>query len=412
MLTTTGRLAIKFCLILLIFPAFNYSKPLDQGEGDNLEQLLSRGIQHWQEGRPVQAFVTLDSINNTTADAANAGVKISASLQTARYLQAQRKFNASYRFLDSALVWGQQYGSSAEVMAAYELYSEIYLSVNNVQGAMASREAARKIADSLSRVSHQALVDSLETVIDTLAKRITGMEDISNRKTSAESGEAARLTYWVYGLTAACVILLIILFLVNGQLQRIRRLPPAPASYTTIPAQPLVVPPVTPRVPEVPVIPKEQEQTQPEERKAAVTETTPTESPATLPSPASRNIAVKLREVELVLINPGVLALYNNGEPKAIRNLLQDYLTKYGALMKELDEAIVKNEAAPILNILHSMMNFLEAFGMQVSIKLVKEIEEDAPREKVAKLLSRVFQVRNHCRRAADEAKALLEKLS
>jgi len=412
MLTTTGRLAVKICLILLIIPAFNFSTPADQLEGEALEELLSRGNQHWQEGRPVQAFVTLDSINSTTADGANAGVKIRASLQTARYLQAQRKFNASYRFLDSALVWGRQYGSSADMMAAYELYSEIYLSVNNVQGALASREAARKIADSLSRVSHQALVDSFQTVIDTLVKRIAYMEDVSNRNAASESGEVTRLTYWVYGLTAACLLLLIILFLVNGQLQRIRRLPPAPASYTTIPAQPLVVPSVTPRIPEVPAIPKEPEQTLPEQREATGTVSPTAEPSVAMPSPASRNIEVRLREVELVLINPEVLALYNNGEAKAIRNLLQDYLARHSALLKELDDAIVKNEAAPILNILHGMMDFLDAFGMQVSIKLIKEIEEDAPREKVAKLLSRVFQVRNHCRRAADEAKALLEKLS
>ena len=412
MLTTTGRLAVIICLILLILPAFNYSSPADQLEGGTLEEILSRGIQHWQEGRPVQAFVTLDSINNTTADASNAGVKTSASLQTARYLQAQRKFSASYRFLDSALVWGRQYGSSADVIAAYEIYSEVYLSANNLQGAMASREAARKIADSLSRASHQGMVDSMQSVIDTLSNRMAGMQEISNRNAASESGEVTRLTYWLYGLTAACFLLLVILFLVNGQLQRIRRLPPAPVSYTTIPAQPLVVPPPAPRIPEVPVITKEPEQTVPEKGQVPVTDNHLDEPPAATASAASRNIELKLREVELVLINPGILALYSNGETKAIRNLLQEYLVRHSTLLKELDDAIVKNEAAPILKILHGMMNFLEAFGMQVSIKLVREIEEDAPREKVAKLLSRVFQVRNHCRRAADEAKALLEKLS
>jgi hypothetical protein len=48
---------------------------------------------------------------------------------------------------------------------------------------------------------------------------------------------------------------------------------------------------------------------------------------------------------------------------------------------------------------------------MQGTLQLIQEIEDEASTEKVSKLLSRVFQVRNHCRRAADESKALLEKL-
>jgi hypothetical protein len=80
-------------------------------------------------------------------------------------------------------------------------------------------------------------------------------------------------------------------------------------------------------------------------------------------------------------------------------------------IMKTLDDAITRNEADPILNSLEHLKPYLQTFGMSVTIKLISEIEAEAPTEKIAKLLSRVFQVRNHCRRAADEAKAILEKM-
>jgi hypothetical protein len=80
--------------------------------------------------------------------------------------------------------------------------------------------------------------------------------------------------------------------------------------------------------------------------------------------------------------------------------------------MKNLDDSITLNENEPILRSLEYLKPYLAAFGMQSTITMLKEIEDEAPSSKPTKLLSRVFQVRNHCRRALDESKSLLEKIN
>jgi hypothetical protein len=42
---------------------------------------------------------------------------------------------------------------------------------------------------------------------------------------------------------------------------------------------------------------------------------------------------------------------------------------------------------------------------------MLTEVEVEAPTEKTTKLLSRVFQIRNHISRAHDETKALIDTL-
>jgi hypothetical protein len=48
---------------------------------------------------------------------------------------------------------------------------------------------------------------------------------------------------------------------------------------------------------------------------------------------------------------------------------------------------------------------------MSATLAMLNEVESEAPTEKTTKLLSRVFQIRNHIRRAHDESKALIDML-
>ena len=250
MSTTIRRIAY---LLIIFAPLYviGFAGAMTQDAEAILINTLERANVHWQEGRPVEAYVSLDSINNLAGTPENAGVKIKAALQTARYLQAQRKFAVSARFLDSALVWSEQFQRSRELLATYEAYGDWQMTVNNARGAVAFMDAAAKLRDSLLQSDHQHQLDSLRQIMNVLADSISMLNRDSQQKAAGDSGEVTRLTYWVYGLSSACIILLVILFLINGQLQRIRRLPPAPVVYAPIPSptQPTAPVPVLPRVP-------------------------------------------------------------------------------------------------------------------------------------------------------------------
>jgi hypothetical protein len=77
-----------------------------------------------------------------------------------------------------------------------------------------------------------------------------------------------------------------------------------------------------------------------------------------------------------------------------------------------LDDAIADSKNDFIISSLTELKPYLDKFGMASTSAWILEIENEYPEVKMNKLLSKVFQVRNHCRRAADEAKALQEKIS
>jgi hypothetical protein len=375
-------------------------QPLPDSE---LRLTLERAVYHWQAGKATDAYLALDSIIATPSSAENAATKVKAALWTANYLTAQKKIPPAKRFLDSAMTWAEQFKTAEELRRTYEVYSEWHLAAGNPKTAMVAREAAWKITDSLQRESFIATIDSMrrlglaaESENNRLKSEISAMQGVS--------AESETMKTWTYFLGGLCAVLLILVFLLNGNLQRLRNAPPAPAAQPVSPsARPGVRSSTQPQPDPSPVVAEAGKQSPP----APVSKP----APSTTVSPG-RDIAGRLREVELVLINADTLSQHQNGETKAIRNLLNEYMAQLPFIMKTLDEAITKNEASPILLSLEHLRPYIHSFGMQSTNKLIEEIETDAEKEKVSKLLSRVFQVRNHCRRAADEAKALLEKLS
>jgi hypothetical protein len=123
----------------------------------------------------------------------------------------------------------------------------------------------------------------------------------------------------------------------------------------------------------------------------------------------SNSLVEKLARVELVFIRAEVLGEYGN--KKTVIKIISDYNTQLPLIIKNLDEAITTNDNEPIINALSYLKPYLTAFGMSATLAMLNEVEAEAPTEKTTKLLSRVFQIRNHIRRAHDESKALIDLL-
>lgn len=382
-------------MLPFVLPA-NAQQPLPDSQ---LRLTLERAVYHWQAGKATDAYLALDSIIATPTAADNAATKVKAALWTATYLTAQKKIMPAKRFLDSAMTWAERFKTAEELRRTYEAYFEWHLAAGNPKTAIVAREAAWKISDSLQRESFVATIDSLrrlglaaESENNRLKSEISAMQGVSTDSASTKT--------WMYVLGGLCAVLLILVFLLNGNLQRLRNAPPAPAAQPVAPSvRPVVKNSALPPTDAPPTVTESVKPTPP----------LPTAKPVSATS--GRDITGRLREVELVLISAETLGQYQNGETKAIRNLLNEYMAQLPFIMKTLDEAITKNDASPILLSLEHLKPYIHSFGMHSTNKLVEEIETDAEKEKVSKLLSRVFQVRNHCRRAADESKALLEKL-
>ncbi|MBK7964705.1 MAG: hypothetical protein IPK10_05020 [Bacteroidetes bacterium] len=327
---------------------------------------------------------------------------------------AQRKNKYAAAFLDSALRWAENAHLNEDLIKVYEIYADWHLSVGNPKTALIAKEAAWNIKDSLAKRKMQLQIDSLQSSLSAIdhQKQQAKVESEANDSVVSQKNES--LNNLVYILSGIIAVLLIIIFMMNGNLQRLRNLPPGPLRDTTL-SQPRTKQTVDTRVKKE-VIEIATETTAVKDVVAPAIETKP-EPPSKADkkelqiSNAIKDITSKLAEVELVLIKADVLANYKNGESKPIRNLLNEYMAQLPFIMKTLDDAITLNEKDSIINSLEHLKTYLVSFGMQSTMNLIDEIEKEAETQKVAKLLSRVFQVRNHCRRAADEASRCSRKL-
>lgn len=379
------------CGVLWIF-CFPVSARAQSLPDSSLRETLTRSVQHWQAGRAREAYLALDTLAAAALTPDNAATKVKAAIWTASYLQAQFRLKPAAIYLDSALIWAERYAPGEPLARAYDAYAAWHLAAGNPKTAMVAKEASWKIRDSVHTAVLQHRVDSLTQVNAALVQEQQETIRAVTSETTQAGSTASALQKWLYILGTACVILLVIVFLLNGNLQRLKRTPPAP-----LPAPP---------------------RTRTEETSPAAEEMiqapTPAPPPATPPRPApspNNEIILRLQNVELVLIRAESLGLHQKGDQRSIRNFLNEYMAQLPFIMKTLDDAITKNEAAPILNSLEHLKPYLHTFGMAGTMKLITEIEAEAGTEKISKLLSRVFQIRNHCRRAADEAKAILENL-
>ncbi|HQF29000.1 MAG TPA: hypothetical protein PLH61_09155 [Bacteroidia bacterium] len=360
-----------------------------------LQDLLTRAVQSWQAGNASAAYTTLDSINYQELNETNASSKAKAAIWTATYLQAQYKFRQAAIYLDSAMHFSSQYAKAEELKRTYEAYSSYYLATGNAKGAIASMQAATKIKDSISQAATAQTIDSLQKAVEKYrheAENAVPAESVTDNKNVNAIGTTTIMLGVFVG------ILLIVILILYGKLQRLRSLPPAPITRKI--EKPLPTP--TPE--------KKQESPAGEEIKTSKPETGFPKLEQQAVAHAPNNLTARLSEVELVLIRAEVLSNY--GDQKSIKSLLTEYNTQLPLIMKNLDDSITLNENEPIIRSLEYLKPYLSAFGMQSTLVMLKEIEDEAPTSKPTKLLSRVFQVRNHCRRALDESKSLLEKIN
>lgn len=360
-----------------------------------LQDLLTRAVQSWQAGNAAAAYATLDSINYQELNETNASSKAKAALWTATYLQAQYKFRQAAIYLDSAMHFSSQFAKADELKRTYEAYSSYYLATGNAKGAIASMQAATKIKDSISQAASAQTIDSLQKVVVKYrqeAENAAPAESVTDNKNVNAIGTTTIMLGVVIG------ILLIVILMLYGKLQRLRSLPPAPITRKIEKPTPVSSPE------------KKQESQTGEETKSSKPETGFPKLEQQVITHSPNNLTARLSEVELVLIRAEVLSNY--GDQKSIKSLLTEYNTQLPLIMKNLDDSITLNENEPIIRSLEYLKPYLSAFGMQSTLVMLKEIEDEAPTSKPTKLLSRVFQVRNHCRRALDESKSLLEKIN
>lgn len=395
--------------ILVIAGIFNITQSAEAQTADSLlREQLTRGVQFWQQGRPMEAYMALDSVIAQPLSQEVAATKVKAAIWTATFLQQQKKYPAAHRFLDSARTWAEQYARGEEYRRVYETWSQLHLVTGNYKGAMAAQQQAFTIDDSLKQVAYKASIDSLQQLMQSNA----ASGDSLVMKTQAAGTEKETPSMLTIALGVLSAILLLIVFRMNTTIQRMKTLPPAPQpSYRPEPVRE----PVKETIRETkPPVSAEKIKIQPEVEKQTQVATAVAPPPPSLTAAPvnAKDLTVKLAEVELVLIRPEVLGRYGNGEWKSVKNLLNEYLSQLPLILKNLDDAINKSETAPILQGLEYLKPYLQPFGMASTLALIQEVEDEATQVKASKLLSRVFQVRNHTRRAADEAKSILEKFS
>jgi hypothetical protein len=366
-----------------------------------LKEQLTRAVINWKNGKAVDTYLALDSINLQVTSNDNIETKTRAAIWTATYLQAQKKPRAVPSYLDSALVWAKSNQSLDEIRKAYEVYVQYYISAGNSKAAIATQQELFRIKDSTANFEMQGKMDSMERKISDLESELAIAKNPENNEIAEKaSGEYKN---WTIILGIVSFGLLIIVFLLNGSLQRLKNAPPAPA-------------PSTPRVVKSTPAKVDDEKLKAEEASTKIEEVKTSKQETGFPkldtsnSNSSKSLTGRLSEVELVLIRAD--ALSNYGDQKSIRSLLTEYNVQLPLILKNLDDSIAINEPEPIRSSLEYMKPYMSAFGMQSTLLMIKEVEDEAQTVvKVTKLLSRVFQIRNHCRRAMDESKSLLEKI-
>jgi hypothetical protein len=398
------------------------------GADSLLRETLTRAVAHWQDGRALNAFLALDSIHATALNATNATTKTRGAYWTASYLLAQRKGRSAVPFADSALIWSRLYGLTEEQAKVLALKIQLSEAIGDRSGADRLRESLSSLNDSLKVVPLLNTIDSLKSRLAELEQQPANLTEGEKSATGSGNDSSTSGTLWM--LISAVLAATTILYYrkskqaplpsySTGSTDLTRTVRTQPATSTgnvnspagsgnrPKPASPVQSAAPAPTEPDVPLfIPVVQDQKPKTESNDSRNINLP---PAGI---IPQETLQKLRGVELVLIKPEVLASYRDGDVKAIRNLLNEFLAQLPFFMKTLDDAIAQNEIAPILLALGHVKDYLRQFGMASTEKLIDEVETESSTERISRLLSKVFQVRNHCRRAADETKSILANLN
>ncbi|MFM7015299.1 MAG: hypothetical protein ACKOX3_03125 [Bacteroidota bacterium] len=330
----------------------------------DLNAQYERGITNWENGEGRAAFLALDSLRKVTLSEENALVKSKGMIYLAKCFYSQKNFPNTINYLTLALNFGQDTLSASELITTYDLLSSCYHELKNNSQELYYSQLKKVLTDSIHTANMQLQVDSLKRVLEE-QKKIKQDTLVKAEESSNDTFFTSTNTTTIAYIVSAFVLILTIVFIATRK----------KSSATSYDNKPSI----------------EIQKTEAKDPKGAT------------------QLIEKIAKVELVFIRAEVLGEYGN--KKTVVKIINDYNTQLPLIIKNLDEAIAANDNEPIINALSYLKPYLTAFGMSATLAMLNEVEEESATEKTTKLLSRVFQIRNHIRRAHDETKALIEVL-
>lgn len=333
---------------------------------DELNQLYNRGVKYWESGNGRAAYYTLDSLRKVTLTPDNAAIKSKGMLYLGKCFYSQKNYRYTINYLKSSLEFGENLLSIDTRLSIYEMMITCHHETNNSSQETYFTQLKKSITDSIQTAKMQFQVDSLKQALEAQKNPPGNTTENENPyvTTSTTTSGSNTTNNYILIIVIATVAIAILLFLLFRKKE---------SGYNSK-SNSIEIPKID-----------------------------------TGNIKGSNSLVEKIAKVELVFIRAEVLGEYGN--KKTVIKIINDYNTQLPLIIKNLDEAITTNDNEPIINALSYLKPYLTAFGMSATLAMLNEVEAESATEKTTKLLSRVFQIRNHIRRAHDETKALSEVL-
>jgi len=332
-----------------------------------LNQKFERGVGLIQSGDIVSGCAILDSfiLFNPTQQYSN--IKSKAMTELAKYFYDKSKFQYVINYVDLAIKFGKDSIAMDSRLLMYDMLINSYHNTNNNSKEAFYIQLKKSTSDSLATIKMQLQVDSLKqelenkkNIPDTTTEKRN--QTVNQPTSTIEKNNSNNNYLLIIAISFTAIIILLFMLLRKNK-------------------ESINVKTTNKEIPKIDVATNK----------------------------SSQGLVEKIAKVELVFIRAEVLGEYGN--KKTVVKIINDYNTQLPLIIKNLDEAITTNDNEPIINALSYLKPYLTAFGMSTTLAMLNEVESEAPTEKTTKLLSRVFQIRNHIRRAHDETKALVEVL-
>lgn len=356
-----------FSVDFLLATSIDNDKSVKSPDLNYLQKIYERGVYYGEHGDILKSFSTLDSLRTAKLTSETGKIKSRGMLYLASSSLKQGNYKYAIVYADLALLFGKDSLTTNEFISIYDLMISCNEKLNNKTKVSEYVKLKKVIEDSLNAAKIQFEVDSLKRIVE--AQRIKFLNDSiqqnKDRLLNQQKEVKANNDNLILYISIFIIVLVSILVLVFSF-----------------------------------------------KKKNKVKEITPTKEiskPQNISVKQSTSLAEKIARVELVFIRAEVLGEYGN--KKTVIKIINDYNTQLPLIIKNLDEAITTNDNEPIINALSYLKPYLTAFGMSATLAMLNEVEAESATEKTTKLLSRVFQIRNHIRRAHDETKALSEVL-
>lgn len=333
---------------------------------EELNQQYDRGVKYWESGNGRTSFYTLDSLRKIDLTSENASIKSKGMIYLAKCFYSQKNYRYAINYLNLALMFGKGILNSDTLLSVYDMLITCHHETKNKSQETYFSQLKKSITDSIQTAKMQYQVDSLKQALE--AQKNKPGPAVENENPTAIQSTPTSSTN---NSTNYLLIIAVAVFAIGVLLFMFFRKSNGGNSGKSTPIE----------IPKIDVSSNK----------------------------GNNALVEKIAKVELVFIRAEVLGEYGN--KKTVVKIINDYNTQLPLIIKNLDEAITTNDNEPIINALSYLKPYLTAFGMSATLAMLNEVESEAPTEKTTKLLSRVFQIRNHIRRAHDETKALIDML-